>query len=207
MMAWLTRAPAVFFTAFSCDFCYFSRDFYCSKSPLNVTECLMLTGAEAHRSHPAPPWRHIFYCISICYTFNVSSKHSCYIASNRGCAVQAFANRPAHRFEELIMPQHRTRAEAINRIRRPSPGRCYKASSAARRTRQRPCRYEQARALLVSHWKVDSGATVKLITGAMRQRAANKAMGRAEAMRQSMPGLIGHGEPCEVPPAYHPAAE
>ena len=62
--------------------------------------------------------------------------------------------------------------------------------------------YAQARALLVSHWEVDSAATVKLITGAMSRLAANKYMGRAEAMRQSMLALIDKGEPVEAHPAY-----
>ena len=62
--------------------------------------------------------------------------------------------------------------------------------------------YAQARALLVSHWEVNSDATVKLITGAMSQLAANKSMGRAEAMRQSMLALIDKGEPREAHPAF-----
>ena len=62
--------------------------------------------------------------------------------------------------------------------------------------------YAQARALLVSHWEVNSAATVKLITGAMSLLAANKAMGRAEAMRQSMLALIDKGEPREAHPAF-----
>ena len=62
--------------------------------------------------------------------------------------------------------------------------------------------YAQARALLVSHWEVDSAATVKLITGAMSRLAANKSMGRAEAMRQSMLALIDKGEPREAHPAF-----
>ena len=37
--------------------------------------------------------------------------------------------------------------------------------------------YAQARALLVSHWEVNSDATVKLITGAMSRLAANKIHG------------------------------
>ena len=61
--------------------------------------------------------------------------------------------------------------------------------------------YAQARALLVSHWAVDSGATVKLVTGAMGRLAANKAMGRAEAMRQSMLALINKSGP-EAHPAF-----
>ncbi len=62
--------------------------------------------------------------------------------------------------------------------------------------------YAQARALLVSHWEVDSVATVKLITGAMGRLAANKSMGRAEALRQSMLALIDKGEPSEAHPAF-----
>ncbi len=62
--------------------------------------------------------------------------------------------------------------------------------------------YAQARALLVSHWEVDSDATVKLITGAMRKLAADKSMGRAEAMRQSMLALIDKGKPEEAHPAF-----
>ena len=61
--------------------------------------------------------------------------------------------------------------------------------------------YAQARALLVSHWEVNSDATVKLITGAMSRLAADKSMGRAEAMRQSMLALIDHGSPEEAHPA------
>lgn len=61
--------------------------------------------------------------------------------------------------------------------------------------------YAQTRALLVSHWEVNSDATVKLITGAMDRLAADKTMGRAEAMRQSMLALIGDGTPREQHPA------
>ncbi len=61
--------------------------------------------------------------------------------------------------------------------------------------------YAQARALLVSHWAVNSDATVKLITGAMG-RLANKDIGRAEAMRELMLALIDHGEPAEAHPAF-----
>ena len=62
--------------------------------------------------------------------------------------------------------------------------------------------YAQARALLVSHWEVNSDTTVKLITGAMSRLAADKAMGRAEAMRQSMLALIDTGTPQEAHPAF-----
>ena len=61
--------------------------------------------------------------------------------------------------------------------------------------------YAQARALLVSHWAVDTVATVKLITGAMQRLAASGTMGRAEALRQSMLALIDEGEPWEAHPS------
>lgn len=62
--------------------------------------------------------------------------------------------------------------------------------------------YARARALLVSHWAVNSDATVKLITGAMSRLAADKTIGRAEAMRQSMLELISNGKAQEAHPAY-----
>jgi CHAT domain-containing protein/tetratricopeptide (TPR) repeat protein len=62
--------------------------------------------------------------------------------------------------------------------------------------------YAQARSMLVSHWEVDSAATVKLITGAMSRLAKDKTMGRAEAVRQSMLALIDQGELQEMHPAY-----
>ena len=61
--------------------------------------------------------------------------------------------------------------------------------------------YAQARAMLVSHWEVDSDATVKLITGAMNRLAKDTTLGRAEAMRQSMLELIDHGAPQEAHPS------
>ncbi len=61
--------------------------------------------------------------------------------------------------------------------------------------------YAQARALLVSHWAVNSDATVKLITGAMSRLAADQTLGRAEAMRQSMLALVDGGQQ-EAHPAY-----
>ncbi len=62
--------------------------------------------------------------------------------------------------------------------------------------------YAGARALLVSHWSVNSEVTVKLIAGAMSRLAKDKTMGRAEAVRQSMLALIDTGEPHEAHPAY-----
>jgi CHAT domain-containing protein len=61
--------------------------------------------------------------------------------------------------------------------------------------------YAQTRALLVSHWAVNSDATVKLITGAMSRLAADKPMGRAEAIQRSMLTLIDRGEPREAHPS------
>jgi CHAT domain-containing protein len=61
--------------------------------------------------------------------------------------------------------------------------------------------YAQARALLVSHWAVDSNATVKLITTAMRAIASDKTIGRAEALRRAMLALIDGGEPREAHPS------
>lgn len=62
--------------------------------------------------------------------------------------------------------------------------------------------YAGARALLVSHWAVDSDATVKLITGTLASIAATKGADRAEALRRSMLGLIERGAPHEAHPAY-----
>ena len=61
--------------------------------------------------------------------------------------------------------------------------------------------YAQARALLVSHWAVDSDATVKLVTATIGQMARDAGVGRAEAMRRSMLALIDKGEPHEAHPA------
>jgi CHAT domain-containing protein len=62
--------------------------------------------------------------------------------------------------------------------------------------------YAQARALIVSHWAVDSDATVKLITGAMREASRDAKAGRAEALRRSMLALIGKGEARQAHPAF-----
>ncbi len=58
-----------------------------------------------------------------------------------------------------------------------------------------------ARALLVSHWSVNSGATVKLITGAISRMTADKSIGRAEALRQAMLSLIYAGADYDAHPA------
>jgi CHAT domain-containing protein/tetratricopeptide (TPR) repeat protein len=53
--------------------------------------------------------------------------------------------------------------------------------------------YAGARALLVSHWAVDSEATVELITKAFDEIKRDSKVGRAEALRRSMLALIGRG--------------
>jgi CHAT domain-containing protein/tetratricopeptide (TPR) repeat protein len=62
--------------------------------------------------------------------------------------------------------------------------------------------YAQARALLVSHWEVDSNATVKVVTTAIGELARSAKVGRAEALRRSMLALIEKGEPHEAHPAF-----
>jgi CHAT domain-containing protein/tetratricopeptide (TPR) repeat protein len=62
--------------------------------------------------------------------------------------------------------------------------------------------YAQARALLVSHWAVESDTTVTLITTAVRETIRDTTVGRAEALRRSMLALIDHGDPAEAHPAY-----
>lgn len=52
--------------------------------------------------------------------------------------------------------------------------------------------YAGARALLVSHWAVDSQATVSLITRAFDEIASDN-VGRAEAVRRSMMALVSTG--------------
>lgn len=59
-----------------------------------------------------------------------------------------------------------------------------------------------ARSLLVSHWAVKSDATVKLVTRAVSEMAANPKLGRAEALRRAMLALIDSGTPHEGHPAY-----
>ena len=62
--------------------------------------------------------------------------------------------------------------------------------------------YAGARALLVSHWAVDSDATVKLITKTLSTMYADKTIGRSDALRRSMVKLIEQGKPHEAHPAY-----
>jgi CHAT domain-containing protein len=62
--------------------------------------------------------------------------------------------------------------------------------------------YAKARALLVSHWYVNSQAAVKLTTGAFAELSAQPKIGRAEALRRSMARLITRGRPDEAQPEY-----
>jgi CHAT domain-containing protein len=50
--------------------------------------------------------------------------------------------------------------------------------------------YAGARALLVSHWPVDSDAAVKLTTRTYGELAANSGLGRGEALRRAMLALM-----------------
>jgi CHAT domain-containing protein len=61
--------------------------------------------------------------------------------------------------------------------------------------------YAKARALLVSHWPVNSDAAVKLTTRAFAELSAHPQIGRAEALRRSMVELITKGAPHEAHPA------
>ena len=54
--------------------------------------------------------------------------------------------------------------------------------------------YAGARALLVSHWYVDSQATVALVTRAFKALQRDPTLGRAEAMRRAMSRLIEGGD-------------
>ncbi len=60
--------------------------------------------------------------------------------------------------------------------------------------------YAGARALFVSHWAVNSAATVKLITKALAAMAADPKIGPAEALRGSISALIVRGSDAEIPP-------
>jgi CHAT domain-containing protein len=62
--------------------------------------------------------------------------------------------------------------------------------------------YAGARALLVSHWAVDSAATVRLITAALAGQAADSNLTHAEALRRAMIELIDKGEAAETHPAF-----
>lgn len=65
--------------------------------------------------------------------------------------------------------------------------------------------YAGARALLVSHWEVDSAATVKLITTAVGELARDQSIGRAQALRRAISAVIADDtRPSGWVPAAHP---
>jgi CHAT domain-containing protein/Flp pilus assembly protein TadD len=66
--------------------------------------------------------------------------------------------------------------------------------------------YAGARALVVSHWSVDSAATVKLITAAANEITRDKSIGRAEALRRATLALMDDTtRPAHWVPAWHPS--
>ena len=66
--------------------------------------------------------------------------------------------------------------------------------------------YAGARALLVSHWYVDSDGAVKLTTRAIRELRQDPKIGRAEALRRAMLALMADtSRPADSMPAAHPA--
>ena len=64
--------------------------------------------------------------------------------------------------------------------------------------------YAGARALLVSHWAVDSVATVKLVTKSFDELKTQPRLGRARALRNSMLALIGSGDSNAHPSVWAP---
>jgi CHAT domain-containing protein/tetratricopeptide (TPR) repeat protein len=64
--------------------------------------------------------------------------------------------------------------------------------------------YAGARALLVSHWSVDSAATVKLITLTLEEMDRDRSVGRAEALKLAMGSMIDEGGPTSHPAFWSP---
>jgi tetratricopeptide (TPR) repeat protein/CHAT domain-containing protein len=62
--------------------------------------------------------------------------------------------------------------------------------------------YAGARSLLVSHWSVNSDATVNLITRAVTELTATPGVGRADALQRSMMHMLREGKPYEAHPAF-----
>jgi CHAT domain-containing protein len=63
--------------------------------------------------------------------------------------------------------------------------------------------YAGSKALLVSHWLVESGAAVKLTTGMLNYRVKNHTAGLAEALQQSMLSLMNTpGKPHYAHPSF-----
>jgi CHAT domain-containing protein len=65
--------------------------------------------------------------------------------------------------------------------------------------------YAGGRALLVSHWYVDSDAAVKLMTGAFAELRRDPSIGRAEAVRRAMLATMADGSRPSAWPAAHPS--
>jgi CHAT domain-containing protein len=64
--------------------------------------------------------------------------------------------------------------------------------------------YAGARSLLVSHWYVDSEASVAITTGAVNAMKANPKTGRAEALRSSIAAVIAKGGRFAHPSVWAP---
>jgi len=64
--------------------------------------------------------------------------------------------------------------------------------------------YAQARAVLASHWEVDSQATVTLVTAALAALRREPSIGRAEALRRAMLHLIDNGGSTSHPQYWAP---
>jgi CHAT domain-containing protein len=62
--------------------------------------------------------------------------------------------------------------------------------------------YAGARAVLVSHWAVDSAATMSLITSTFSVMQRDPGIGRADALRRAMLALIASDEPRAAHPMY-----
>jgi len=63
--------------------------------------------------------------------------------------------------------------------------------------------YAGARALLVSHWAVDSAAATRLTTSTFDLLQSNPVLGRAEALRQAMLAMIDDADnPLNAYPAF-----
>jgi CHAT domain-containing protein/tetratricopeptide (TPR) repeat protein len=63
--------------------------------------------------------------------------------------------------------------------------------------------YAGARALLVSHWAVESQATVRLVTGTFASLSEAR-VGKAEALRRAISGMVVAGGPTSHPSAWAP---
>ena len=62
--------------------------------------------------------------------------------------------------------------------------------------------YAGSRSLLVSHWEVDTDASVALITSAVGAIKRDPTIGRSEALRRAILGMIDAGRPQQAHPAY-----